>query len=212
MGLGAETPAKSLYFKEIEPLIKQLVPTAMTLDTPAPSKGIRRGPGGWRLSAADVHSDFHVDSFESFAIQEHAQGQYRLYEAFVKDPQAKGFMFINFWRPVLPMESPLGNQSQLAMLDPSSIDKDDVIKMTMTGIVDATDDKFLLLKSNPKHKWYYYPHMTTDEVLVFKQAHFVREKEEGTVPVFHVAFSPGVNPSDAEPRRSFEYRIGFLYS
>merc|ERR1712113_994732 len=132
------------------------------------------GPGGWGITSAQGHSDYHMDAFDKTP----QLGTYRHREAYVEDPQAKGYMLVNLWRPVLPMESPLGNQSQLAFLDPSSVDKDDMIKMTMFGFVDW-GQTLLALKSNPKHRWYYYPHMTTDEVLVFKQVHFVKEQEEG---------------------------------
>ena len=46
---------------------------------------------------------------------------------------------------------------------------------------------YLNLKENPKHKWYYYPNMTTDEVLVFKQAHFRKGQVEGDMPTPHMA-------------------------
>jgi len=68
------------------------------------------------------------------------------------------------------------------------------------------------LRTNPqKHQWYYYPNMRTDEVLVFKQVHFVKGQEVGRMPVFHTGFRPGEGAADAEARCSFEYRVGFTY-
>ena len=53
--------------------------------------------------------------------------------------------------------------------------------------------------------------MTTDEVLLFRNAHYRKgDEDNGDVPVFHSAFVHPDTPKDAEPRLSFEYRVGFL--
>ncbi len=56
-----------------------------------------------------------------------------------------------------------------------------------------------------------YPDMTTDEVLLFRNAHYRKgDEDNGAVPVFHSAFAHPETPKDAEPRLSFEYRVAFL--
>jgi len=205
---NSPTPAKLVYAKELEPLVKQLVPTASKFFPQG--RGVRRGPGGYQVFAAAAHSDYPLDSFDEVVTTN--PGLYDDHkEAFLSDPKAKGWMLINFWRPVLPMQRPLGNQNQLCFADPNTIDADGFVKVTLLGQM-AGGQQYLNLKENPKTKWYYYPNMTTDEVLVFRQCHFKKGQLSGVdMPVFHCGFTPGVVDKDAEPRCSFEFRLGFLY-
>lgn len=204
---NSPTPAKMVYARELEPLVKQLVPTASKFFPQG--RGVRRGPGGYKVFAANAHSDYPFDSFDEVVTTN--PGLYdEQKEAFLSDPNAKGWMLFNFWRPVLPMQRPLGNQSQLCFADPNTIDAHDFVKVTLLGQM-AGGQQYLNLKENPKTKWYYYPNMTTDEVLVFKQGHFQKGQVPGDMPVPHCGFSPGVVAKDAEPRCSFEFRLGFLY-
>ena len=59
------------------------------------------------------------------------------------------------------------------------------------------------LRHNDAHKWFYYPEMAKDEVLLFK---VYDKKEDGPRFVFHTAFSDPRTPEDAPPRRSVEIR------
>ena len=52
--------------------------------------------------------------------------------------------------------------------------------------------------------------MTTEEVLVFRQFQHAKGDAAATMPAFHTAFRDPASPEAAEPRISFEYRVGVL--
>ena len=57
---------------------------------------------------------------------------------------------------------------------------------------------------NPAHEWYYFPHMTNDELLIFKV--FDTSQEVDVRFTAHTAFSdPNTNPN-APARQSIEMR------
>lgn len=120
-----------------------------------------------------------------------------------------GFSIINFWRPVPPMAGPV-KKTPLAVCDPSTVKVEDCVPIEMYGFVPG-GQRSLILKQNTDQKWYYYPDMTTDEVLVFRQFHYERGVQapySRIKTVFHTAFKhPGSSPHD-EARSSSEYRVG----
>ena len=59
------------------------------------------------------------------------------------------------------------------------------------------------LRHSENHKWFYYPEMEKEEVLLFK---VYDKKEDGPRFVFHTAFSDPRTPANALPRRSVEIR------
>ena len=79
-------------------------------------------------------------------------------------------MYINWWRAIEPMKGPIQSYP-LCVCDPNTITEDDIVFVDiLNGGIPAEIDtiKWLYLKYNPAHKWYFYPEMTKDEVLVFK--------------------------------------------
>ena len=66
----------------------------------------------------------------------------------------------------------------------------------------------LALRYGEGQRWYYYPEMTPDEVLVFKQ--FQCSKDDPEPPLascFHSAFELPDTPADADERQSCEHRV-----
>ena len=57
---------------------------------------------------------------------------------------------------------------------------------------------------NPRHYWYYFPHMERHEAVVFKT--FESEKDGRARWTLHCAFDDPDTPSDAPPRESIEMR------
>ena len=98
----------------------------------------------------------------------------------------------------------------LCFCDPQTTRAEDFVSVQMDGQIPG-GQRFLGIKYHPRQTWYYYPEMTTDEVLVFKQCHFEKGQEtHGRMPVCHTSF---VHPDTArrtEPRCSFEYRVSYL--
>ena len=67
------------------------------------------------------------------------------------------------------------------------------------------------LRFNPGQRWYFYPRMTADEVLVFKIFQLTRHEEPQMYRAcFHSAVADPGTPPDAQPRQSCEHRVGVM--
>lgn len=120
---------------------------------------------------------------------------------------------INFWRPL--SREPL-QRNPLAVLDATSIGDDDIVLCRHPA--KGENYSFLkyyrlpvpfintLIRPNPTHKWFIYPNMTRDEVLVFKNYDSM-----GLMPKngtgMHSSFNDPHTPADAPPRESIEVRV-----
>ena len=62
---------------------------------------------------------------------------------------------------------------------------------------------------NPQHKWYFFPYMTSDEVLIFKV--FDSAMDVGTRFTAHSAFEDPSSPKKPIPRESIEMRAFALF-
>jgi len=68
------------------------------------------------------------------------------------------------------------------------------------------------LRHNPDQRWYYYPGMTTGEVLAFKNFQCFKDDARPTLRTcFHSAFEERGAPAHAAPRQSCEYRVGVFF-
>lgn len=105
----------------------------------------------------------------------------------------------------------------LAVCDPNTVDRKDHVPTALVGFPatkDGADTSQGSLRFNPNQKWYYYPEMTNDEVMVFKQFEYFKdvdadEKKERTC--FHTAFDHPSTPWRAEKRQSNEHRIAIYW-
>ncbi|HZP45772.1 MAG TPA: CmcJ/NvfI family oxidoreductase [Candidatus Binataceae bacterium] len=109
------------------------------------------------------------------------------------------FMEINVWRPIRgPVE-----ETPLAVCDARSMKLEDFIP-TDLKYRDRTGEVYSL-KFNPAHKWYYFPRMQRDEVLLLKcydSADDGRARFTG-----HTGFEDTTSLPDAPPRESIEARM-----
>ena len=99
--------------------------------------------------------------------------------------------------------------SHLALLDRKSVQPGDQVLNHTYGFFNKTGKPLVnqKIRSNALHKWYYYPDMTMNEVIAFKQLSL----EKDVVPtecqtVFHTAFTDPTTPEGAEGRKSCEFR------
>lgn len=201
--MEGETPVKQKYNEEIQSLLQNVLPSATEFR--APVRGIQRGPGSAyeKMYAAVVHTDFPVD-YDSFrdtnkwlGCSDHIQH----FEA----TDAASYFVINLWRPILPMKGPV-KSTPLAMLHPMTLRYEDFVKVDLVGGQFPEGQSYLHVRHRPEHKWFYYPDMTTDEVLVWRQAQFVKGEKLSRTPVPHTAFKHP-HAKETEPRCSFEHRI-----
>lgn len=199
---NADTPVKKIYAEEVKEMVRTIIPKVKTVLPPA--KGIRRKIGGGLFNnpAKILHNDYGIvfdevaerNPFFDFAKQ----------RVTYDDSGADEFMLINFWRPIKPMTTPL-RSLPLCFLDASTLSEEDLVTIDQKSLGVATG-----LKYSPNHKFYFYPDMTTDEVVVFKQFHDVRNATKGRMPVFHTAFPDPAADENTEGRISFEYRVSLL--
>lgn len=196
------TPVKEIYAKEATELLKSILPRAKTIMGPA--KGIRRSLGAGLLNAPAkvLHNDYGL-IFDEVA-ERNPFFDFDKQRAIYEESEADEYMLVNLWRPIAPMSTPL-RSLPLCFLDSSTLSKDDFVSIDSKSLgVTAA------LKNSPDHKFYYYPDMTIDEVIVFKQFHRIRNENSARMPVFHTAFADPAADENTEGRISFEYRVGLL--
>jgi len=198
---NADTPAKRKYAPEAQKLIQQILPRVKTILPPA--KGIRRNvkAGLYNAPATIVHNDYGLIFDE---VVENPFFDFGKQRAMYEKEQADEYMLVNLWRPIQPMTAPL-RSLPLCFLDSSTLKKEDFVLLDNKSLGVTTS-----LKANPDHKFYYYPEMTVDEVVVFKQFHHLRNETIARMPVFHTAFPDPAADENTEGRVSFEYRVGIL--
>lgn len=112
------------------------------------------------------------------------------------------YAWFNTWQP---FENPAIN-NPLAFIDWRSLPEDDVIDYFYTG-----RDKDSLVAApvyNPAHQWRYFPNMTPEEILLFKQ---LDGRPNRSVYCPHTSFDSPDAPEDAPPRRSVEVRLAAAF-
>lgn len=167
-------------------------------DTPTPdyANGVHSDGG--------INLDDYLHNIGAFANDQAVQWWRAVYER----TDVRGLVWIDFWRTT-NMSGPLEHMP-LALCDAMSLEAGDVIPVGMTGIApEGRESRHLSLRFSAGQHWYYYPGMTTDELLAFKLAEFWKTPS----PIrncFHSAFHHPDTPEDAEERQSCEHRVGVL--
>lgn len=166
----------------------------------------RGGRGGVQPPGAMVHVDQAPQRAQVMAR--------RLYDkTFAEGPPYSRFISFSFWRPFSqpPQDWPL------ALCDGTSVAASDghlnpiifgsSIPDAATRLAPIADEAALpagtVFSFNPSHRWYYFPDMTRDEVLLFK---FYDSAESRAWRVPHTAFLDQATPG-TRMRSSVEYRI-----
>jgi hypothetical protein len=146
-----------------------------------------------------VHNDFTAKSGYSRARAELAARGSNLDQLL-----QRRFSIINAWRPIAePVQ-----QSPLAVCDARSIAPADLVAGDLV-YRNRVGETYAVIY-NQAHRWFYFPQMRRDEVLLIKcfdsaeagQARFAA----------HTAFDDPTSPLDAPPRESIELRILVFYS
>ena len=112
--------------------------------------------------------------------------------------QQRRFAIINVWRPIGP---PVVDQP-LALCDATTVREDDLVPVERRG-EDRVGELQVALH-DPNQRWYFYPHMERNEVLVFKT--FDSALDGRTRFTLHSSFTNPEAPDDAPPRESLESR------
>jgi hypothetical protein len=152
-----------------------------------PLERSKSGPAG------GAHVDFDEQSVRAYIPE--LVGEDRAEEL-----AQKHFVNVNVWRGISKVE-----RMPLALCDASTCDLDQMRPVDMYNAVgpNSTMKVGLSVQYDPGHRWYYYPDMTPDEVLVFKQF------DSDPAAVRRTPHSAIVDPNsaaDAAPRYSMEIR------
>ncbi|MFM0210917.1 CmcJ/NvfI family oxidoreductase [Paraburkholderia sediminicola] len=105
---------------------------------------------------------------------------------------------VNLWRPI----GETVQSSPLALCDSRSITLNDLVASDLV-YPDKVGETYALV-FNPRHRWYYFSHMSPDEYLLLKI--YDSAGDEIARLSAHTAFDDPTSPADAPPRRSIELR------
>lgn len=108
------------------------------------------------------------------------------------------FMQVNVWRPLHYAVA----TSPLALADALSVSDKDYIRADI--LYPDRKGEILEVMHDPSHKWFFYPDMRPEEMLLFKG--FDSDPSVASCRTPHTAFDHPVAPSDAKPRHSLEMR------
>ena len=115
-----------------------------------------------------------------------------------EDLLERRFVIINVWRPIVePVQT-----APLALCDAASVAPEDLIAAERR----AKDrvGEIQLAVFNPAQRWYYFPNMRRNEVVLIK---VYDSAEDGRARfTIHSAFEDPNAPADAAPRESIETR------
>jgi hypothetical protein len=150
----------------------------------------KRGENGAREPVKFAHNDYTLKS-----------GPQRVRELLPAEAEnllKQRFVEINVWRPIRgPVE-----ESPLAVCDATSMALQDFVA-TDLKYRDRTGEVYSVA-FNPNHRWFYFPRMERDEVLLLK---CYDSAEDGRARfTAHTGIDDPTSPPDATPRESIEVR------
>lgn len=143
-----------------------------------------------------VHCDYNIANLERMSHD-------LLTKRGVEPRPGWTFAWYNTWQP---FDHDV-EQNPLAVLDVRSLGDGDLIDYRYTGYTEHDDSDGGLVAApvyNADHRWWYYPAMTTSELLLTKQLD-PRPGRASQCP--HTSFLDPAAADDAPPRRSIETRI-----
>ena len=185
-----DTSVVKVYYDEIKALIKQLTGASRVVifDHTRRSDAERRD---FRGPASRVHNDY----------TEHS-GPERIREVLGAEQAAAmaamSVAQINVWRPI---SGPV-KRSPLAVLDASTLAPNDLLATDL--VYPDRIGEIYHLAYNTHQRWYYFPEMRRDEVLLIKGYDSRHDGRARFTP--HAAFQLPHTPPGAPPRESIEVR------
>ena len=184
-----------VYYPEVERYVRELLGAEKvvifdhTLRNTAPEQQAARRV---REPAASVHNDYTDKS-----------GPQRVRD--LLDPQEaearlqRRYVELNVWRPLVGTVEAW----PLALCDAASLDRRDLVA-SERRYPDRVGEIYAVIY-NPRHRWFYFPRMERDEVLLIKC--FDSATDGRARLAVHTAFEDPTTPADAPPRESIEMRM-----
>jgi hypothetical protein len=195
----------AVYFAEVERIVKALTGA----DLVAPLGYVVRSSGTTSSQVQPPASEVHVDMTTDRAVRLAAA---MFEQSFAGRPGFSRFIASSLWRPF----SPPPQDWPLAVCDGTSVSHDEGVPNVMVRVAELPDpdnipahceeeDKLpaaSVFHFSPKHRWWYFPDMTRDEVLLVK-FHDSDHSKAWRSP--HTSFrDPSVK--ETVPRESIEFR------
>ncbi len=194
--LHDEAGVREVYFREVEALVRQATGATRVLVF---DHNLRSGADEKATGTQDpvrfVHNDYTERS-----------GPQRVRDLLGDEAEEllrHRFAVVNVWKPIRGpvLETPL------AVCDARSIRPRDLVP-TDLRYADRTGEVYSLTFS-PDHRWFYYPLMQADEVLLLKCYDSAADCARFTA---HTAFDDPESPPDAPSRESIEVRTLAFYA
>ena len=196
----------TVYPEEIEQVLKELTGADLVLDLGTTLRSSQQPRGAIQPAALEAHVDYNEASSKRLADQMLEQSGHAGFSY-------SRFMAINLWRVISdpPQDWPL------ALCDGRSVGREEGVHNVMVRVDEIPDMETMLtmeipgedelptaflFRFNPEHRWFYFPDMTPDELLVFKLYDSV---ETGAWRVPHGSFRDTTCP-EASGRESAEIR------
>jgi len=205
----ADNPITNTYGPEVEGLIREVVlpNSGLTYIYQPPNVNTRSAAADTEPYAFGVHQDYGItadeyqDNLVAFTGKEIAAN----WRSAV-DRSAHGrFVALSLWRPI-HMTQPLQHMP-LALCDPRTVRLDDLVPTSLVNFSPSGLPTLQMgLRYHPDQRWYYYPDMTVDEVLVINQFDLRRGEPAVVRSCFHTAFELPDAPPNVQTRHSCEYR------
>ena len=186
----------STYHAELIDLLKRVTGAQRVEvfdDTRRSSSVSKQRQHGARDPANIVHNDYT-----------HESGPRRLADFFSDSPNEasqlmqRRFSIVNAWRPI---GAPVTDYP-LVLCDASTVRNGDLVAVERRGEDRAGELQVAL--HQPEQRWYYYPNMNRDEVLLFKTFDSALDGRTRFTP--HSSCKDPRAPRDAAPRESLETR------
>jgi len=187
---------ESIYHDEVKTMLTEATGAARieVFDDTLRSNSLeRQRQKAIREPASIVHNDYTASS-----------GLKRLRDHFSDDPDGaetlleRRFAIINVWRSIT---GPVHNH-HLAVCDANTVGRNDLVDVERRA--EERIGEIQLALHNPQQRWYYFPEMQMDEVLLVKT--FDSETQGLARFTLHTSFEDPGAPMDAPPRESIETR------
>lgn len=205
--------ANELYKKELEVAVRKLHPTVVKIEW---STFLLRGSGANPPASGGIHLDYFPDRekmdefFQRYKVKSGDKPFYNdFFQTIDKHPDLELELVLGLWKPRNTRDPVC--ESPLIACDPRTVNIQDAIpqEQEFTVLAEGREAPIANMSANlrysDKHKWYYYPEQTKDELFVFR--HYTAK--DLAFANFHCA---GVLPlpEGREPRSSVETRA-FLF-
>jgi len=205
-----KTEVDAVYAAEVDRIVKALTGA----DLVAPLGYVLRTSGTTSAETQPPASEVHVDMTPDRAVRL-ASATYE--KSFAGRPRFSRFIASSLWRPFSqpPQDWPL------AVCDGTSVGNDEGVPNVMVRLAELPDPDHIpahhegedqlpaasIFFFNPEHRWWYFPDMTRDEVLLVK-FHDSDHSKAWRAP--HTSFRDP-RMQNAAPRESIEFRTIAYY-